>query len=52
METVQDDNSKVILVFMMVSILFFPMSIFGLGLKGISETDSGVRQSLRPLHCY
>ena len=46
-ETLQDDNSKAILIFTMVTILFLPLSFvtgfFGMNLNGISGTDSGVR---------
>ncbi len=46
-ETLQDDNSKAIFIFTMVTILFLPLSFvasfFGMNVQGISDTTSGVR---------
>lgn len=45
-ETLQDDNSKAIFIFTMVTILFLPLSFvagfFGMNVVGISGTTSGV----------
>jgi len=47
-ETQQDDNSKAIMVFTIVTVLFLPPSFissyFGMNLKGIGNTDSGPRR--------
>ena len=47
METLQDDNSKAIFIFTMVTILFLPLSFvagfFGMNVQGVSGTTSGVR---------
>ena len=46
-ETLQDDNSKAIFIFTIVTVLFLPLSFvarfFGMNLQGISDTTSGVR---------
>ena len=46
-ETLQDDNSKAIFIFTMVTILFLPLSFvagfFGMNVVGISGTTKGVR---------
>ena len=45
-ETLQDDNSKAIFIFTMVTVLFLPLSFvagfFGMNVVGISETASTV----------